>query len=244
MLQTEAPEEGKKEELKNMGRSSDVAFQAGRKVSAGVVKAQETFMANHNTAHAAAMAKAAADATAHKTSVWVPRNAVYIQTEGDGEEKKLPNMGRSSDVAFQAGRKVSAAVVKAQETFQANHNTAHAAAMAKAAADATAQKTSVWVPRNAVYAQKSVPGLPNMGNSADVAFQAGRKVSAGVVKGQQTFQAAHNTAHAAAMDKAAAAATTAKTNVWVPRNAVMAQKGSSVDNLPNMGNSQRVSHDS
>ena len=59
----------------------------------------------------------------------------------------------------------------------ASNNSDHSAAMAAAAAAATAHKTSVWVPRNAVYAQKNIPGLPNMGKSADAALTAGRVVA-------------------------------------------------------------------
>jgi len=118
-------------------------------------------------------------------SVWEPRSHVMMQIEVEGDDKKeLPNMGKSSDVALKAGRAVADKVVATQESTMANYNSLHAAAMAKAAADSTAHKTSVWVPRNAVYAQKSVPGLPNMGNSADVALTAGRAVANKVVSTQ------------------------------------------------------------
>jgi hypothetical protein len=119
------------------------------------------------------MDTAAAAATAHKTSVWVPRNAVYAQKNVPG----LPNMGSSSDVALTAGRAVANKVVSTQESTMGSNNSDHAAAMSTAANAATAHKTSVWVPRNAVYAQKNIPGLPNMGNSADVALTAGRAVA-------------------------------------------------------------------
>jgi hypothetical protein len=46
------------------------------------------------------MKAAAAKATADKTNVWVPRNAVYLQTEGDDKAPKMPNMGIASDKAF------------------------------------------------------------------------------------------------------------------------------------------------
>ena len=66
------------------------------------------------------MAKAAKDSTDHKTSVWVPRNAVYIQTGAPEEKKKdaeLENMGKASEVTFAAGRIVAKAVVEKQNTI-------------------------------------------------------------------------------------------------------------------------------
>ena len=71
------------------------------------------------------MDTAARSTVDQKTSVWVPRNAVMIQLQGDDkkeekkDEKKDPfeNMGKSSDVALQAGRAVSLDVVAAQEGF-------------------------------------------------------------------------------------------------------------------------------
>ena len=100
------------------------------------------------------MATAAKKTVDTKTSVWVPRNAVYLQMEEQPVKKpEMPNMGTSSDVANLAGRVVADGVVAAQEGFMAKANAAHAKAMKTAAAKATADKTSVWVPRNAVYLQ-------------------------------------------------------------------------------------------
>ena len=132
-------------------------------------------------------------------------------------------MGNSADVALTNGRQVSNKVVATQENTMATNNSLHADAMSTAANAATAHKTSVWVPRNAVYAQKNVPGLPNMGNSADVALTNGRQVSNKVVATQENTMATNNSLHADAMATAANAATTHKTSVWVPRNAVYAQ---------------------
>ena len=232
MMQIDSSDD--KKELKNMGKSSDVALIAGRAVADKVVATQESTMSTNNSLHAAAMAKAAADSTAHKTSVWVPRNAVYAQKSVPG----LPNMGSSSDVALTAGRAVANKVVSTQEGTMGSNNSDHAAAMSTAADAATAHKTSVWVPRNAVYAQKNVPGLPNMGSSSDVALTAGRAVADKVVATQEGTMGTNNSLHATAMSTAADAATAHKTSVWVPRNAVYAQ----YEGLPNMGNSQNVSH--
>ena len=131
-----------------MGKSSDVALTAGRAVSLDVVAAQEGFMANHNAKHATAMAKAAKDSTDHKTSVWVPRNAVYLQTRAPEEEKKdekaLENFGKASEVTFAAGKKVAKAVVENQNTIQANQNTAHATAMWDAEHKRLADNLAVW----------------------------------------------------------------------------------------------------
>ena len=95
------------------------------------------------------MAKAAKDSTDHKTSVWVPRNAVYIQTGAPEEEKKddkkeLENMGRASEVTFAAGRIVAKEVVEKQNTIQANQNTAHAKAMWDAEHKRLADNLAVW----------------------------------------------------------------------------------------------------
>jgi len=103
-----------------------------------------------------------------------------------------------------------------------SNNSDHSAAMDAAAAAATAHKTSVWVPRNAVYAQKSVDNLPNMGTSSDVALTAGRAVANKVTSTQASTMSTNNSLHATAMDTAANAATAHKTSVWVPRNAVYA----------------------
>ena len=119
------------------------------------------------------MANAAKKTLDTKTSVWVPRNAVYLQIEAPEEKKpKMPNMGVSSDVALTAGRATADGVVAAQEEFMANANATHAKAMKTAAAKATADKTSVWVPRNAVYlqTQDDAPKMPNMGIASDKAF--------------------------------------------------------------------------
>jgi hypothetical protein len=163
-----------------MGNSADVALTAGRAVANKVVSTQESTMSTNNSLHSAAMDKAASDSTAHKTSVWVPRNAVYAQTSVPG----LPNMGTSADVALIAGRKVANKVVATQESTMATNNSLHAAAMAKAAADSTSHKTSVWVPRNAVYLQESYEGLPNMGNPQNVSHASQTAESLRVVANQ------------------------------------------------------------
>jgi hypothetical protein len=209
-------------DLPNMGKSSDVALTAGRAVANKVVSTQESTMATNNSLHSTAMDKAAADSTAHKTSVWVPRNAVYAQTSVPG----LPNMGKSSDVALIAGRAVAAKVVATQESTMANYNSLHAAAMAKAAKDSTAHKTSVWVPRNAVYLQESYEGLPNMGDSQNVSHKSQTAESLRVVANQQKFAADHLAAHEAATAKAADLTAATMANVWIPRNAVFVQKSS------------------
>jgi len=140
------------DDLPNMGDSQAVARAAGDDEAKAVVAAQKYFASSHAAGHAAATADAAA-LTAHTMeAVWTPRNKVYGR--GYLAQKKvddLPNMGVSSDVALKAGNAVSASVVASQEKFMANANSTHATAMANAASGATAHKTSVWVPRNAVY---------------------------------------------------------------------------------------------
>ena len=61
-----------------IGNASERTFQKLRHVATQVVKDQNSFQAAHNSAHAAAMAKADKERLAHQTSVWVPRNAVYL----------------------------------------------------------------------------------------------------------------------------------------------------------------------
>jgi hypothetical protein len=140
------------DDLPNMGDSQAVARGEGDDEAKRIVRDQKDFASSFAAGHAAATADAAA-LTAHTMeAVWTPRNKVYGR--GYLAQKKvddLPNMGVSSDVALKAGVKVSAGVVASQEKFMANANSTHATAMSTAANAATAHKTSVWVPRNAVY---------------------------------------------------------------------------------------------
>ena len=80
-------------------------------------------------------------------------SAIRLNGDDKKEGDSLPNMGISSRVALDAGRIESAGVVAAQESFMATHNANHATAMAAAAKGTVDQKTSVWVPRNAVMIQ-------------------------------------------------------------------------------------------
>ena len=91
-----------------------MALKAGREVAAGVVAAQEKFEATSTSTHAKAMATAAKKTVDTKTSVWVPRNAVYLQMEEQPVKKpEMPNMGVSSDKALTEGRIVADGVVAA-----------------------------------------------------------------------------------------------------------------------------------
>jgi hypothetical protein len=147
-----AQKSSKVDDLPNMGDSQAVARGEGDDEAKIVVANQKKFAADFAANHAATSDEVAAATASAMQAVWTPRNKVYGR--GYLAQKmvdNLPNMGKSSDVALQAGVKVANGVVAAQEKFMANSNSTHKAAMDKAAADATAHKTSVWVPRNAVY---------------------------------------------------------------------------------------------
>lgn len=101
------------------------------------------------------MAKAAKDSTAHKTSVWVPRNAVYLQTDEPVPEKDdgMKNMGKAQRTARDTQYAISLAAVAAQQAFAS----AHTAEWEKRTDDDEANtydtKMSVWGPRNEVMVQ-------------------------------------------------------------------------------------------
>ena len=151
-LQTEEPVEEKSEGLENFGKAQRAARDVQYKSSLAAVAAQQAFA----SAHTAEWEKRTGDDDKNTydtmMSVWEPRRHVMLQIDTSDDKKKLENMGKSSDVALIAGRKVADKVVATQEATMATNNSLHAAAMAKAANDSTAHKTSVWVPRNAVYA--------------------------------------------------------------------------------------------
>jgi hypothetical protein len=177
-------------------------------------------------------------------AVWAPRNAVFAQYEG------LPNMGNSQRVSHDSQTAESLDVVAKQQKFAAAHLAAHEAATAAAAERTSATMHSVWIPRNAVFAQQEMRmrGMDNFGDAQRVAHDKQTAETNEVVADQQASLADWNAMHAEQTAKHAASTEKYMNDVWNVANRAhgrgyLAQKAMRIDDLPDMGDSQRVARD-
>jgi len=224
--------------MPNMGIASDKAFQEGRKEAKAIIEKQNSIQSAQNTAHAKAMYDARVKAYNDNVAVWAPRNAVFAQYEG------LPNMGNSQRVSHDSQTAESLKVVANQQKFAADHLAAHEAATAKAADLTSATMHNVWIPRNAVFAQKT--GMDNFGDAQRVAHDKQTAETNEVVADQQAALADWNATHAEQTAKHAAATEQQMNDVWNVANRAhgrgyLAQINQ--DGLPDMGDAQRVARD-